>query len=180
MPFLSTLIIRLALYLWAIAIAMFIAMAGFSHSGWLALSNHLLSVGTESLLTGSALLIILGLSVLLQTIFQQVRRYFSAYASGQRRLWFNVLKRENCLKHLAGKKQQYLYFTEFKRKHLLQANNLKHTQQLSKNIQRDLKRVNTTLSTHAYQHLQKQLNGYIRQQDVESLLELQQQIIRLM
>ncbi|MEQ1635279.1 MAG: hypothetical protein ABL903_01230 [Methylococcales bacterium] len=180
MTFISSLIIRLAFYLLATAIVIFIIMTGFYRSNWLGLSNVLLLVGTETLLVGSAMLLMLGFSVLLKTVFQQLYGYFSSYASAERHLCSRVLKRENFLKYLAGKKQQRLYFTEFKRKRLLRANNLKHTQQLSKTIRRDLKRISNSISKQTYQHLQKELKAYIRDYDVDSLLKLQQHIIEFM
>jgi hypothetical protein len=176
MPFSVTLIIRLALSLLAVALAIFIVMAAVVHSGWVALSKLLFLVGSETLLAGFSLLVLLGLSHLFKGIVVQLRHYFSASARAQRRVWFNVFKQDQRLRVHAGKMQQYLYFAAFKRKRLLQANDSKHSRVLAKVLQRDLKRCKKTLSKPLYTQWQKQLTYYASQHDVDNLLKLQQYI----
>ncbi len=176
MPLSATLIIRLALSLLAVALAIFIVMAGVVHSGWVALSKLLFLMGTDTLLAGFSLLMLLGLSHLFKRIFVQLRQYFSPSARAQRRVWFNVFKQDQRLRVHAGKMQQYRYFAAFKRKRLLQANDNKHSRVLAKVLRQDLKRCKKTLSKQLYTQWQKQLTCYADQHDVDNLLKLQQHI----
>ena len=170
-------IIRLALSFFAVALLLLLAMAGLYKFGWLGLANLLRLAGTETLLVGGALLVLLGLAALLQSITRQLRAYFSTLARAQRRLGFTRLQQEQQLTVFANKTRQQLYFANLTRKRLLRTNTCKHSQQLASSIQRDLTALRLHLPRPTYQQLQKQLTGYSRQQDVDSLLKLQQQLI---
>lgn len=169
-------IIQFALYLLLIAIIVFIGMAGFYRIGWLVLSNILLWIGTETLLFGGAILIILGCCALLMGIFRQLRGYFSKSAQEYRALWHAQLKQVQSQAVFDAKAQQFRFFTENKRRRLLAANNAKHSQQLAKCIQDDLYGIRQKIPKLVYQQLLRQLKYDIRQQDMDNLLKLHQHI----
>jgi hypothetical protein len=161
----------------ASALLLWIVMAGLYRTGLLALSKWLLLVGAETFFVGGGLLLCLGVGLVLKAIVQQIRGYFSTYARLHRHLASDALRRNRRLRLFAGKVRQQFYFADLKRKRLLRADTLRQFQQLSGSLQRDLKRLHKRLPKLAYRQLQTQLKQGIRQQDLDSLLQLQRQIM---
>jgi hypothetical protein len=71
---------------------------------------------------------------------------------------------------------QIKYFSELNRKRLLKLNNRKHIQSLSKSIDKDLLSIKDKLPETTYLQLQQENARFRNQQDIESLLKLQQKI----
>jgi predicted membrane metal-binding protein len=149
---------------------------------WLAvpgLPGLLTQLGLLTLLSAFALLLTAGLFVVIKLVIAACSDYFSAKQRLQRRLWF-IQARQDQLKQLFYfRTVQINYFNERKRKQLLRANNRKHIQSLSKAIDKDLRSMKQQLSKSRYQQLQQENIQYRDQQEVESLLKLQQKIANL-
>lgn len=170
-------VIRLALLLLAFALLVWLVMAGVYHTGLLILSKWLLWTGAEVFLFGVGLLLLLGVGLLLKSLWRALREYCSKRAHLLRRLAFGELQKARHLQKMAGHRQQFLYLTEFKRKRMLRADTLKQSQQLATHIQRHLKKSRPHIPQPVYPQLQMQLKLFARQKNVAGLLKLQQQIM---
>ena len=133
-------------------------------------------LGLVTLLSAFALLLITGLFVLIKLIIGSLFDYFSASQRVQRRLWFIQAKKEQLKLLFYFKTLQINYFSELKRKRLLNANNRQHIQSLSKAINKDLLSIKKSLPKTTYRQLHQENVRYRNQQDVDALLKLQQKI----
>ena len=172
-------LIRITLLLMFAAFAVFLSVDLLL---WLAvpgLPGLLTQLGLLTLLSAFALLLIAGLFVVIKLVIAACFDYFSSRQRLQRHLWF-IQARQDQLKQLFYfRTVQINYFNERKRKQLLRANNRKHIQSLSKAIDKDLRSMKQQLSKSRYQQLQQENIQYRDQQQVESLLKLQQKIATL-
>ena len=172
-------LIRITLLLMFAAFAVFLSVDLLL---WLAvpgLPQLLTQLGLLTLLSAFALLLIAGLFVVIKLVITACSDYFSSRQRLQRHLWF-IQARQDQLKQLFYfRTVQINYFNERKRKQLLRANNRKHIQSLSKAIDKDLRSMKQQLSKSRYQQLQQENIQYRDQQQVESLLKLQQKITTL-
>ncbi|MEI7993491.1 MAG: hypothetical protein WCH01_01180 [Methylococcaceae bacterium] len=172
-------LIRITLLLMFAAFAVFLSVDLLL---WLAvpgLPQLLTQLGLLTLLSAFALLLIAGLFVVIKLVIAACSDYFSSRQRLQRHLWF-IQARQDQLKQLFYfRTVQINYFNERKRKQLLRANNRKHIQSLSKAIDKDLRSMKQQLSKSRYQQLQQENIQYRDQQQVESLLKLQQKIATL-
>ena len=172
-------LIRITLLLMFAAFAVFLSVDLLL---WLAvpgLPQLLTQLGLLTLLSAFALLLIAGLFVVIKLVIAACSDYFSSRQRLQRHLWF-IQARQDQLKQLFYfRTVQINYFNERKRKQLLRANNRKHIQSLSKAIDKDLRSMKQLLSKSRYQQLQQENIQYRDQQQVESLLKLQQKIATL-
>jgi len=172
-------LIRITLLLMFAAFAVFLSVDLLL---WLAvpgLPQLLTQLGLLTLLSAFALLLIAGLFVVIKLVIAACSDYFSSRQRLQRHLWF-IQARQDQLKQLFYfRTVQINYFNERKRKQLLRANNRKHIQSLSKAIDKDLRSMKQLLSKSRYQQLQQENIQYRDQQQVESLLKLQQKLTTL-
>jgi len=172
-------LIRITLLLMFAAFAVFLSVDLLL---WLAvpgLPGLLTQLGLLTLLSAFALLLTAGLFVVIKLVIVACSDYFSAKQRLQRRLWF-IQARQDQLKQLFYfRTVQINYFNERKKKQLLSANNRKHIQSLSKAIDKDLRSMKQQLSKSRYLQLQQENIQYRDQQQVESLLKLQQKIATL-
>jgi hypothetical protein len=172
-------LIRITLLLMFAAFAVFLSVDLLL---WLAvpgLPGLLTQLGLLTLLSAFALLLIAGLFVVIKLVIAACSDYFSSRQRLQRHLWF-IQARQDQLKQLFYfRTVQINYFNERKRKQLLRANNRKHIQSLSKAIDKDLRSMKQQLSKSRYLQLQQENIQYRDQQQVESLLKLQQKIATL-
>jgi len=146
---------------------------------WLAvpgLPNAFTMLGSAMLLSGFAALVIAGLLGLVKIIVRAMLDYFSAKQRAQRRLWFVQARQDQVKRLFYFKTQQIKYFSELNRKRLLKLNNRKHIRSLSKAIDKDLLSIKPKLPETTYQQLQRDNVRFRKQQDIESLLKLQQKI----
>jgi len=146
---------------------------------WLAvpgLPNAFTMLGSAMLLSGFAALVIAGLLGLVKIIVRAMLDYFSAKQRAQRRLWFVQARQDQVKRLFYFKTQQIKYFSELNRKRLLKLNNRKHIRSLSKAIDKDLLSIKPKLPETTYQQLQRDNVRFRKQQEIESLLKLQQKI----
>jgi hypothetical protein len=170
------LIIRIALFLIFAAFAVFLSVDLLL---WLAvpvLPGLMTRVGLAGLLSAFTILLISGLFMVGKRIIRSCFFYFSAEQRAQRRLWFIQTKQEQIKRLFYFQTLQINYFHELKKNRLLRTNNRRHIQSLSKAIDKDLQTIKKQLPVTAYQQLQKANLHFRKQQDIEALLELQQQI----
>lgn len=176
----AILIIRFSLLLMFAAFAVFISIDPLL---WLAvpwLPELLTRLGLIALLSGFALLLIAGLSVIIKLIIASCLDYFSAKQRLQRRLMFIQLQQDQLKRLYSLRKTQINYFNEVKRKQLLSANNRQHIQSLANAIDKDLQLMKQRLSKTTYLQLQQESVQCRDQQDVEALLELQKKIATIL
>lgn len=128
------------------------------------------------LLSAFALLIIAGVWSVSRIIVCAMLDYFSAKQRVQRRLWFVQAKQDQIKRLFYSKTMQIKYFSELNRKRLLKRNNRKHIQSLSRSIDKDLLSIKDKLPETTYLQLQQENARFRSQQDIESLLKLQQKI----
>jgi len=133
-------------------------------------------LGSAMLLSGFAGLILAGLLGVFKIAVSSLSDYFSAKQRVKRRLWFVQTRQDQIKRLFYFKAEQIKYFSELNRKRLLRRNNRKHIQSLSKAIDKDLLAIKAKLPETTYQQLQRDNVGFRKQQDIESLLKLQQKI----
>lgn len=128
------------------------------------------------LLSAFAALAIAGLLGVSKILVRSVLDYFSAKQRTQRRLWFAEARQDQVKRLFYFKTMQIKYVNELNRKRLLKLNNRKHIKALSRSIDQDLLSNKTKLPETTYLQLQQDNARYRDQQDIESLLTLQQKI----
>ncbi|MGZ5030058.1 MAG: hypothetical protein ACXV8I_05600 [Methylobacter sp.] len=146
---------------------------------WLAvpgLPGAFTMLGSAMLLSGFAGLILAGLLGVFKSAVLSIIEYLSAKQRAQRRLWFVQARQDQFKRLFHFKAKQIKYFNELNRKRLLKRNNRKHIQSLSKAIDKDLLAIKAKLPVATYQQLQQDNVRFRKQQDIESLLKLQQKI----
>jgi hypothetical protein len=136
-------------------------------------------LGSAMLLSGFAGLVLAGLLGVFKIVVRSIIEYLSAKQRVQRRLWFVQARQEQFKRLFHFKVQQIKYFSELNRKRLLKHNNRKHIRSLSKAIDKDLLSIKHKLPEAIYQQLQRDNDRFRKQQDIESLLKLQQKISTL-
>jgi hypothetical protein len=149
---------------------------------WLAMpgfADAFVMLGTIALLSAFSVLIVTGLLGVLKTAAKSVLGYFSAEQRARRRLWFGLARQEQVERLFFFKTEQIKYFNELNRKRLLMRNNRKHVRLLSASIDKDLLSVKTKLPKATYLQLQQKIARYRKQQNVDALLALQQEISKI-
>jgi hypothetical protein len=149
---------------------------------WLAvpgLPGAFTMLGSAMLLSGFAGLILAGVLGVFKILVRSIIEYLSARQRAQRRLWFIQARQDQFKRLFHFKAQQIKYFSELNRKRLLKRNNRKHIQSLSNVIDKDLLSLKSKLPEATYQQLQQDNVRFRKQQDIESLLKLQQKISTL-
>lgn len=169
-------IIRIALYLLAIAVVVLVSADIMLELSMPMLPELTTDAGLALLLVGFALLLAYGLAVLGKQSVAAVADYCSRPQRLQRKALF-IAARQQRLKRLLHFKTDYLaYVHEQRRKRLLDANNRKHIKALAKAIDKQLRMAKKHLARPTYRQWQQQLRYYQHQQDADALLRLQQQI----
>ncbi len=172
----AILIIRIALLLMFASLAVFMSVDLLLQLAMPGLPGLMTQLGLAALLSAFALLLITGLAVIIKRIIASCFDYFSARQRLQRRLWFIQAQQDRLKRLFYFRTLQINYFNEMKRKRLLIANNRQHIHSLSKAIDKDLQSIKQQLSKATYQQLLRENVQYRKQQDVESLLRLQQKL----
>jgi hypothetical protein len=170
------LIIRISLLLILASLPVFLSVELLL---WLAvpgLPGVLTTLGTAMLLSAFAALAIAGLLGVSKILVRSVLDYFSAKQRTQRRLWFAEARQDQVKRLFYFKTMQIKYVNELNKKRLLKLNNRKHIKALSRSIDQDLLLNKTKLPETTYLQLQQDNARYRDQQDIESLLTLQQKI----
>jgi hypothetical protein len=146
---------------------------------WLAvpgLPGAVTMLGSAMLLSAFAVLIIAGLWGVFKIIVRSTSDYFSAKQRVQRRLWFVQARQDQVKRLFYFKAMKIRYVSDLNRKRLLNLNNRKHIRSLSRSIDKDLQSIKTKLPGTTYLQLQQENARFRNQQDIDSLLKLQQKI----
>lgn len=136
-------------------------------------------LGSAMLLSALAVLILTALLAMPKIIMRSVLNYFSARERLQRRLLFVQAQQERVRQLFHFRTLKIKYLNELRRKRLLKANNRKHIRSLSKSIHKDLLAIKRKLPKTTFKQLRQDNIRYRKQQDIESLLQLQQKISTL-
>lgn len=169
-------IIRIALLLLFFAFAVLISADLLLALDMPVLPELITQLGLAVLLTAIALLIITGLLVIIKLIITACFEYFSATQRLQRQLLFIQSQQDRFKQLFFFRATQINYFNDIRRKRLLTVNNRQHIDALSKAINKDLQLIKHQLSKTTYLQLQQENFRYRNQQDIESLVKLQQKI----
>jgi hypothetical protein len=149
---------------------------------WLAvpvLPGTMSQLGLVVLLASFSVLIGVGLIALVKMILHALADYFSSAQRVHRRLLF-VQARQNQIKRLYYfRTVQLKYFNALKRTRLLKANNRKHIHSLSNAIHQQLLALKPNIPAETLKQFQQQNTRCRRQQNIEALLLLQQNISSL-
>jgi hypothetical protein len=136
-------------------------------------------LGSAMLLSALAVLILTALLAMPKIIVRSVLNYFSARERLHRRLLFVQAQQERVRQLFHFRTLKIKYLNELRRKRLLKANNRKHIRSLSKSIHKDLLAIRKELPKTTFKQLRQDNIRYRKQQDIESLLQLQQKISTL-
>ena len=172
-------LIKIALLLVFSAFALFLSVDLVL---WLAiprLANMLTQLGLALLMAAFGLLLTAGLFIMTKLTLTAFLDYISAKQRLERRLLFIDAKQEQLKSLFYFKTVQITYFSDLKRKRLLQANNKKHLQSLSKAIHNDLRTLKKHLPKAHYQQLQQIYHQSLKEHNIEALLKLQSEIATL-
>ncbi len=172
-------IVRIALLLVFTAFALFFSVDLLL---WLAipgLPNLLTQLGLVTLMIAFGILLSAGLFIIIKLTLATFFNYVSTKERLERRLLFINVKQEQLKQLFYFKTIQVNYFSELKRKRLLQANNKQHLKSLSKVINKDLQSLKKHLPKSQYLQLHQVYRQSLKQQNIEALLKLQTEITTL-
>lgn len=133
-------------------------------------------IAGKAMLLAFGLLLLLALMALLNALWRELRRYFSAEAKALRRLLSLRMRRLNAGQQLQAQTRQLRFWPGLKRKAVLEANNRKHLRGLYRAINADLCLAKTRLSQVDYQRMRKALRLYRRRADTAAMLALREQL----
>jgi hypothetical protein len=136
-------------------------------------------LGSAMLLSALTVLILTALLAMPKIIMRSVLNYFSAGERLHRRLLFVQAQQERVRRLFHFRTLKLKYLNELRRKRLLKADNRKHIRSLSKSIHKDLLAIKRKLPKTTFKQLRQDNIRYRKQQDIESLLQLQQKISTL-
>lgn len=140
------------------------------------LPGTLLQLGLVVLLASFSVFVVIGLIAIAKMIWHALTDYFSSAQRVHRRFLF-VRARQDQIKRLYYfRTVQLKYFNALKRTRLLKANNRKHIYSLSKAIHQQLLTLKPNIPAEMLKQLQQQNTRSRRQQNIEALLQLQQNI----
>lgn len=131
------------------------------------------------LLSAFGLLILASFAGIAKQLFVSFHDFFSAPQRENRRVLFAQNKKNTTQSLFYFKRLQLNYFKELQRKKILEKNNRKHINALSKSIEQQLQSVNHLISKDLFSQLQLENRRYRSQQNEQALLELHQKISSL-
>jgi hypothetical protein len=172
-------IVKFALLLVFISFALFFSVDLLL---WLAipgLPNLLTQLGLLTLMIAFGILLSAGLFIIIKLTLAAFLNYVSARERLERRLLFINAKQAQLKQLFYFKAIQVNYFSELKRKRLLQTNNKQHLESLSKVINKDLQSLKKHLPKPHYLQLHQLYRKSLKQQNIEALLKLQTEIANL-
>ena len=140
------------------------------------LPDGLTSAGLVLLLAATGLWLVLGAWTVIQRIYAALAAYFSETQRVQRRLLFTESQQQALNLLMASRRLQIHYFSEFKRKRLLRANDRQHIHALSKAIARQLHANKAQLSPVMIRQWQQENSHFRNRLDAAGLISLQQKI----
>lgn len=168
--------LRYALVLLLGAFMLLLGMTGLFHLGLPVLAGMLRLIALESMVLGALLLTLTAAVLTLRNIYLQLAGYFASAARVQRRLYFHAIQKARLSQLLPLQIAKLQYVADGKRRQLLKANQAKQVNSLVAIIKRDLATCKHQMSKDSYRLLLRQLSHYRREHDMQSLLQLQQQL----
>lgn len=174
-----TVIIRIALLLFITSIS---ALLLDELLLWLevpVLPDLLSQLGLAMLLSAFAILLCLGLVAAFKYTLSSIADYFSSTQRTRRHLLFIQARQDQIKQLFYFRTVQLKYFNALKRTRLLKANNRKHIYSLSNAINQQLLSIKPNIAAKTLKELQQQNKLCRRQQNIEALLKLQQNIASL-
>jgi hypothetical protein len=170
------LIIRIALLLFIAAISTLLIAELLLVLVVPALPSVLSQLGLLMLLSAFALLLCIGLAGFCKITMHAIADYFSFAQKTRRRLLFTHAQQDQIKRLYYFRTVQLKYFNALKRTRLLKANNRKHIHALSNAIDQQLLSLKPSIAGETLKELRQQNTRCRRQQNVEALLQLQQQV----
>jgi hypothetical protein len=169
-------IIRIALLVMLVSLVLLLTADLLLWLAAPALPELMTQLGLLLLLGAGALLVLTWLVQVTGLVIRAGIDFFSATHRMQRRLLFIQARQEQLKRLLYARTLQIRYFTQLKKKRLLNRNNHKHIKALSKAIDNDLLALKSRLPKNLYLQLQQENAHYRKQHNSEALLQLQQKI----
>lgn len=169
-------IVRLGLGLLGFALCIFVLLTIVHHLHLIFLADLLLLVALKIWLLGFVVLVLAGLIMTIKKAFMDFIGYFAIQARLQRRAWLNQSKQARVSRLYQQKTAYYDFFSECKRRRLLQINNRKQVELLSYTIQSEISTLKKKLPESTLKDFRRQLKSCSKQQDLDSLIKLQHQL----
>ena len=169
-------LIRVALWLFLLCLPLFILAKTLLMFTFFVIATFAMQGATFLLFVAFGLFIFSGLIFIIKNVWSVFRQYFSTEQRAQRHILF-VKNQKNTQQRLFHfQRLQLDYFKERQRKKILEQNNQKQIDALSKSIDRELQRIKSQLSNDYFSQLELENHRYRVQQNETALLKLHQKI----
>lgn len=151
-------------------------LAGFA--GWqfglVWLATGLYALAAKAILLAFSLLLLLQVGLMLQTFYQWVSLYFRRETTALRRLATLQMRRRDARQRFMLERRQIYYLNHLKRQRLLAADDKKHSVELFKVINAELKHC---MAPTYYKAVHKELKQHHKQADSRAMLALRKQVL---
>ena len=169
-------IMKISLSLLFLSFALFISEDILLELGIPKAPELLTQLGLASIFLAFLILLITGLTFIIDQITHSVLKYFSAHERIHRRLLFIEAKQVQLQQLFFFKAQQINYFHQHHKKHLLNKDNKQQIKVLISIIDKDLSKIKNHLPQDDYIEIYQARKKFYSDQDINGLLKLQQTI----
>ena len=156
--------------------AMLLFLGGFA--GWQLgiawLTTSLYTLAAKAILLAFALLLLLFVGLMLQTLYQELSLYFRREAIALRRVAMLQMREHEARLRFLLERRQIHYLNQLKRQRLLVADDKKHSGELFKAINSELKHY---MAPTNYKAVHKELKQHHKQANSQAMLELRKQVL---
>lgn len=156
--------------------AILLLLAGFA--GWqfglVWLATGLYALAAKAILLAFALLLLLQVGLMLQAFYQWVSLYFRRETTALRRLATLQMRRRDARQRFMLERRQIYYLNHLKRQRLLAADDKKHSVELFKAINAELKHC---VAPTYYKAVHKELKQHRKQANSRAMLALRKQVL---
>jgi hypothetical protein len=161
------------------SLAMLLFVAGFIcwQFGLALLTGLFYLVASKIMLLAFVFLVLLGAIALCGAILQDVRRYFSRETRVLRKIFSAHTRRLDAEQRVMAQSRQLRYWSYFRRRRLLEANNKKQVRALFTAINQELQAMKNKLPADNYREFRKALRQCHRRADAEAMLMLRERIV---
>lgn len=159
--------------------AMLLFVVGFVcwQFGLVLLTSLFYLVASKIMLLAFVLLVSLGLVALIGAIRRDLAAYFNKESIALRRLLSVRASQCEARRRLSGESRQLRYWSHFRRRRLLAADNKKRLRELFTAINLELQSMKNKLPADSYRAFSKALRQYHRHADAEAMLLLRKQLL---
>lgn len=158
------------------ASALLLFLAGFA--GWqfglVWLAAGLYALASKAILLAFLLMLLLQTGLMLLALYRGLSQYFRREAMAWRRVAMLQKRHRDASQRFLLERSQAYYMAELKRQRLLSADDKKHSVELFKAIDAELKKHTTAVE---YKSVRKELKQHRKQADLQAMLALREQVL---